>query len=86
MDILILALVVGAVIGGLLLRRSLHRERVARLHDDVRLRAIEAQMAGLRAALRISAAEHATRYRMHQLRDRNVFSNSTLHEEPEEWR
>ena len=87
MDILVIGLVVsGAVIGGLLVRRSLHREQVARLRGDVRLREVEAQMAALRATLRIGLAEHLTRRRMHNLHTQDTFTNSTLHEEPEHWR
>lgn len=52
-------------IGGLLFADSWQAERVSRVRDQARLRAVEAEMAGLRAALRIQAAEQATRQRMH---------------------
>jgi len=86
MDLLAIVLVVGVVIGGLMVRRSWRRQRLEQLRDQARLKVIETQMAGLRAALRINAAEHATRRRMHTMYDRDVFTNSTLHEDPETWR
>jgi hypothetical protein len=86
MSYLIIILLVGATVGGLMVRRSWRRQRLEQLRDQARLKVIETQMAGLRAALRINAAEHATRRRMHTMYDRDVFSNPTLHEEPEAWR
>ena len=71
---------------GLAFRQSWRRERVERLRDQARLKAIEAQMAGLRATLRISAAEQVARRRMRELHHRDLFANSTIHEEPEQWR
>lgn len=85
MGFLVLALVTGAAIVGLV-RRSWRRRQAERLREQARIQVIESQMAGLRAALRISMAEHNTRKRMHQVHDRDVFANSTLHEEPEQWR
>jgi hypothetical protein len=84
MGFLIIGLVVVGAVGTLRFRRSWRRERVERLRDQARLKVIEGQMTMLRTALRISAAEHTTRRRMHQVHD--VFANSTAHEEPEEWR
>jgi len=86
MSFLIMVLLVAIVAGGLVFRRSWHKEQSERLRDQARIRVIETQMAGLRAALRIGMAEHATRRRMHTMYDRDVFANSTAHEEPEDWR
>jgi hypothetical protein len=86
MGFLVMVLLVAVVAGGLVFRRSWKRERVDRLRDQARLKVIEAQMAGLRAGLRVNVAEHATRRRMHDLHDRDLFANSTLYEEPEAWR
>ena len=67
-------------------RQSWRRERIERLRDRARIRVIEGQMTMLRAALRLNAAEQAARRRMHALHERDVFANSTIHEEPDEWR
>lgn len=85
MDVLVLILASGAVIGGLMVHRSWWRQRQEQLRDQARLKVIETQMAGLRAALRIGMAEHAARRRMHRLHDRGVLSHSALHNEPEGW-
>jgi hypothetical protein len=86
MGFLVIGLMVVGTVGALGFRRSWQREHIQRLRDQARLKAIESQMAGLRAALRISAAEQATRRRMHTAYNSNVFANSTAHEEPETWR
>jgi hypothetical protein len=86
MGFLFVVLAVGVMIGGLMVRRVWQRQRREQLRDRARLKVIETQMAGLRAALRIGMAEHTARRRMHQLHDRDPFANSTLHEEPEQWR
>jgi hypothetical protein len=86
MGFLILGLVVVGIAGAVVLRRSWHKEHIERLRDQARLKVIEGQMTMLRTALRINAAERATRRRMHAAYDSGVFANSTAHEEPEEWR
>jgi hypothetical protein len=83
---LILALVVVGTVGALVFRQSWHKERIERLRDQARLKVIEGQMTMLRTALRINVAEQAARRRMHQLHERDMFANSTAHEEPEAWR
>lgn len=81
---LLLGLLIASVIAGGLVLKHLHRQdHVAWIKDRARLKVIEGQMAALRAALRISAAEHAVRRQVHS---DSVFANSTLHEEPNEWR
>lgn len=79
MGFLIAALVIAAavVIGGLWLAR---RDRMDRLRDQARLKVIEAQMAAMRAALRIQAAEHITRQRMQYYAD-DPLDHSTAYEE-----
>lgn len=85
MDFLVTVLLVAVVASGLIFRRSWRHERIERLRDRARLRVIEGQMTMLRTALRINAAEQVARRRMHEL-DQDVFSNSTVHEEPGSWR
>ena len=85
MGFLVVTLLVSATVGGLVLRRSWQQQHRDRLRDQSRLKVIEAQMAGLRAALRIQAAEHVARQRIHTTHN-EVFRNSTVHEEPDEWR
>jgi hypothetical protein len=65
MGFLVLLLVLAAVVGGLLAWRWFSQERVEYLRDRARLQVIEGQLAALRAALRINAAEYMTRQRMH---------------------
>lgn len=86
MDTLIAVLVMSAitVAGGLWFSGRWRQDRVARLRDQARLKVIEAQMAAMRAALRIQAAEHLARQRMRSDAD-GSFTDSTIHEGPEEW-
>jgi hypothetical protein len=86
MGFLIIGLVVVGMIGAAMFRQSWHKERIERLRDRARLKVIEGQMTMLRTALRIGAAEHLARRRMHEVHDNSVFAHSTTHEEPEEWR
>jgi hypothetical protein len=86
MGFLVIALVLAGMLGGLAFRRSWRRERVERLRDRARLKVIEGQMAMLRTALRIGAAEHLSRRRMHEAYGTDVFANPTAQEEPEDWR
>jgi hypothetical protein len=83
---LIIGLMVVGTVGTLVFRKSWHRERIERLRDRARLKVIEGQMTMLRTALRIGAAEHLARRRMHETSGNDVFTNSTAHEEPEAWR
>lgn len=79
---LLLGLLIGSVVAGGLVVRFWHQQgQVARIRDRARLKAIEGQMATMRTMLRIQLAEHVTRQRMQQ----DVFANSTLHEEPDQW-
>lgn len=59
--LLLLAVVFG---GGLVIRVWLHGERIERVRDRARIRVIEGQLAAMRACMRISAAEYATRRRL----------------------
>lgn len=79
---LLLGLLIGSVVaGGLVVRFWHQQDRIARIRDRARLKTIEGQMATMRAMLRIQLAEHAARQQMHH----DVFANSTLHEEPDQW-
>lgn len=60
----LLAIVAVSALSGLWLAKWWRQDRIERLRDRARLQVIEAQMTGLRAALRIQAAEHRTRQRM----------------------
>ena len=80
--VLIGLLVAGTVTGGLMVTRWRRQEQTDRLRDRARLRDIEGQLAGLRAALRIGVAEHAARQALRDELERvDVFRNSTEHEE-----
>jgi hypothetical protein len=81
MELLLGLLIAFVVAGGLVIRYWHQQGQVARLRDRARLKVIEGQMATLRASLRIQIAEHAARRQMQQ----NLFANSTIHEEPEQW-
>lgn len=78
--VLVLLLLVGLFTSAWLIRRHYQRARVQRIRDQARLKVIESQMAGLRAALRISVAEHAVR-RTIAVQGRDPFANRTDHEE-----
>lgn len=67
--------------------RWLKRERIERSRDRARLHVIEGQLAAMRAALRITVAEHAVRRAM-AMPSGDPFENRTDHEEyrPETWR
>jgi hypothetical protein len=83
----VLFLILGLAAGAYMLRGFLEQQRHQRVRDQARLRVIENQLAGLRAAQRIRAAEHAARQRLRRLSVLpDPLTNSTLHEEPEEWR
>ena len=78
--VLALLLVVGLLTGAWLLKRQYRRARVQRIRDQVRLKVVENQIAGLRAALRLSVAEHVIRQAM-ATQSRDPFTNRTDHEE-----
>jgi hypothetical protein len=69
--LVVLIVIVG---GGLLLADWWRREEGELVRDRARLRVVEGQLATLRAALRIQAAEHLARQRMHA-----EFRRSDLH-------
>ena len=82
MGFLVVVLLLAGTVGGLIFRQSWQRERTERLRDHTRLRVIEGQMAGLRAVLRLNAAEHVARRRMlAELQSHDPFANRTDHEE-----
>lgn len=66
MGFLITTLVVLAVstVSGLWFGRWWRQDRIERLREQARLTVIETQMAAMRAALRIQAAEHLARRSM----------------------
>lgn len=76
--LVMLLLLVLLVAGSWLVRLRYQQAQLVRIREQARLKAIESQIAALRAALRISVAEHAIRRTM-QARD--VFRNQTDHEE-----
>lgn len=78
--VLALLLFVAAVSVAAFLKRQYRRTRVQRIRDQARLKVVENQIAGLRAALRISVAEHVVR-RAIAMQGRDPFANSTDHEE-----
>jgi hypothetical protein len=80
--VFLLLLAVIAVVG-LLIRARLRHDQVERVRDRARLRVIEGQLAMLRAALRIGAAEHLARRRFMAMRASDPFEHRTDHEE---WR
>ena len=73
-------LLVGLPTGGWLVLRQYQRVRLQRIRDEARLRVVENQLAALRAALRISVAEHVVRRAM-AMPGRDLFENRTDHEE-----
>lgn len=74
MGALVVLLALAAVSGGVVLWRCYRSDRLERLRYQARLGAIEAQLAGLRAALRIRAAEHiALRRIAHQIGDADEY-------------
>lgn len=77
--VLALLLLVGLT-GSWLIRQHYRRARVQRIRDQARLKVVESQIAGLRAALRISVAEHVVRRAM-AMQSRDPFANHTDHEE-----
>jgi hypothetical protein len=83
MTLLVVLLFLVVIVGGLFIRTRFRQERVERFRDRARLRLIEGQLAMLRAALRLEAAEHLARRRFMALHARDVFENRTDHEE---WR
>jgi hypothetical protein len=87
MSFLVLLTLVAAMAAlGLLVWRWLKQVQVQRLRDRARLKAIEGQLAGLRAALRIQVAERVARQWMQS--DPHVASplaHSTVHDGPEAW-
>lgn len=78
--VLALLLFVGLLTGACLIRRQYQRARVQRIRDQARLRVVENQIAGLRAALRISVAEYMARRAM-AMQSGDPFANRTDHEE-----
>lgn len=78
--VLVLFLLVGLLTGTCLIRRQYRRARVQRVRDQARLKVVENQIAALRAALRISVAEHLARRAM-AMQSRDPFANCTDHEE-----
>ncbi len=77
---LALLLLIGLVVGAWLAKRQYQRSRVQRIRDQARLKAIEGQLAGLRAALRISVAEHTVRRAM-AMQGRDRFADRADHGE-----
>jgi hypothetical protein len=75
-----LLLLVGLTTSGWLVRRRYRRARIERIRDEARLRVVENQLAAMRAALRISVAEHVVRRAM-AMQGRDLFENRTDHEE-----
>lgn len=84
--ITISVLVLGLVTLVLVIWVRYRKEQRTQPLDQARLKIIEAQIAGLKAAQRIQAAEYHARRHMHQFRDHGVFRNPTIHEEPDQWR
>lgn len=85
MGFLVFLLLLAVIAGGLFIRARLRRDQVERVRDRARIKVIEGQLAMLRTALRVGAAEHLARRRMHEMHDDSVFTNSTAYEEPEAW-
>jgi hypothetical protein len=82
MSFLLGLLIAGSIAGALTIRHWHQRDQLTRLRDQARLKVIEGQLAGLRAALRIGVAEQAARQAMHdELRRTDLYRNSTEHEE-----
>jgi hypothetical protein len=75
MEFLVLGLLAAVLVAGILAWRWCQRERIDRLRDQTRLRAVEGQIAALRAMLRINVAEHDVRRQMH---DRFMQANGTV--------
>ena len=78
MALLLGLLTASAAGGGLVLRHWHRQDPAARIRDRARLTVVEGQLAVLRAALRITAAEHAARRR---LRCGDLFADSPEREE-----
>lgn len=78
--VLVPLLLVGLLTGAWLIRQQHRRARVQRIRDQARLKVVESQLAALRAALRISVAEHVVRRAM-AMQSRDPFANRTNHEE-----
>jgi len=82
MGFLIPILIIATMSGVLWLARRQRRNRLDQLREQARLKVVEAQMASMRAALRIQAAEYLARRRMQTYADdRDPYINSTAHEE-----
>lgn len=64
MNFLLGLLIASLIAGGLVVRQWHQRDRLTQLREQARLRAIEGQLAALKATLRISVAEHAARQAM----------------------
>jgi hypothetical protein len=78
--VLMLCLLMAVVMVGDIIRQRHQRVRLQRIREQARLRAVESQVAALRAALRISVAEHVVRRAM-ATQGRDLFENRTDHEE-----
>ncbi len=75
MGFLVLLLLLAVVGSALLIQAWLKQERMERIHDRARLQVIEGQLAMLRAALRIQAAERMARRRLMALQTTDPFAN-----------
>lgn len=82
MNVFVIGLSLGLVLSWWIARQEQRNRR----RDQARLQVLESQVAGMRAVLRIKAAEYRTRQRMRSLHSRSVYANPTIHEEPELWR
>jgi hypothetical protein len=80
-SLIIITLLASAVIASVWVFWRWHNhERIERGRDRARLRVIEGQLAAMRAALRITVAEHAVRRAM-VMHSHDPFENRTDHEE-----
>ena len=72
-----LVLLIVSIPAGLWFARWQRHARIERLRDQARLKVIEAQMAAMRAALRIQAAEHVARQQMRRVYADDSSANSS---------
>jgi hypothetical protein len=72
-----LVVLAASCLSGLWLAKWQRQDRIERLRDRARLQVIEAQMAALRAALRIQATEHFARKQMQRLYNTDPFGSSS---------
>jgi hypothetical protein len=65
--IVTLVVLVVSTVSGLWLAKWWRQDRIERLRDQARLKVIEAQLAAMRAALRIQATEHHARQQIRRV-------------------